>query len=80
MELTSYATARRWQVDNPSPSGATIEIAGWDFGGEGPLALLHHANGMCAATWGLVAGVFSEVPCDLKSQGNVTRRVSREIL
>lgn len=32
-----------------------IEIAAWDWGGDGPIALLHHANGMCGATWTLVA-------------------------
>jgi len=32
-----------------------VEIALLDWGGEGPLALLHHANGFCAATWDLVA-------------------------
>jgi pimeloyl-ACP methyl ester carboxylesterase len=32
-----------------------IEIALLDYGGEGPLALLHHANGFCAGVWGLVA-------------------------
>jgi len=32
-----------------------VEIALLDWGGEGPLALLHHANGFCAATLDLVA-------------------------
>jgi pimeloyl-ACP methyl ester carboxylesterase len=32
-----------------------VEIATLDFGGEGPLALLHHANGFCAAVWAPVA-------------------------
>ncbi len=31
-----------------------IEIAALDFGGDGPLALLHHANGFCAGVFGLV--------------------------
>lgn len=43
--------ARRWTIPDASESGGTITIAGWDFGGEGPLALLHHANGMCGALW-----------------------------
>lgn len=34
---------------------AGVEIRVLDWGGDGPLALLHHANGFCAATWGLVA-------------------------
>ena len=32
-----------------------VEIATLDFGGSGPLALLHHANGFCAAVWAPVA-------------------------
>lgn len=32
-----------------------IEIALLDWGGTGPLALLHHANGFCAALWEPVA-------------------------
>jgi pimeloyl-ACP methyl ester carboxylesterase len=32
-----------------------VEIATLDFGGRGPLALLHHANGFCAAVWEPVA-------------------------
>jgi pimeloyl-ACP methyl ester carboxylesterase len=31
--------------------GAEVEIALLDWGGEGPLALLHHANGFCAGMW-----------------------------
>ena len=34
---------------------SAIEIALLDWGGEGPLALLHHANGFCAGVWGPVA-------------------------
>lgn len=38
------------------PGGdAGIEIALLDFGGSGPPALLHHANGFCAALWAPVA-------------------------
>lgn len=32
-----------------------IEIAVQDWGGDGPLALLHHANGFCAGMWAPVA-------------------------
>jgi pimeloyl-ACP methyl ester carboxylesterase len=35
--------------------GSGVEIALLDWGGRGPLALLHHANGFCAGLWGLVA-------------------------
>jgi len=34
---------------------AGIEIAALDWGGDGPLVLMHHANGFCAGTLGLVA-------------------------
>ena len=45
-----------WVVPNASPAGGNIELAGWDFGGHGrPLALLHHANGMCGAVWAPLA-------------------------
>ncbi|MBW2418554.1 MAG: alpha/beta fold hydrolase, partial [Deltaproteobacteria bacterium] len=32
-----------------------VEIALLDWGGEGPLALLHHANGFCAGMWAPIA-------------------------
>ena len=44
-EITSFATRRQWRT----PAG--VSLNGWDFGGEGELALLHHANGLCAACW-----------------------------
>jgi pimeloyl-ACP methyl ester carboxylesterase len=34
---------------------SAIEIALLDWGGNGPLALLHHATGYCAGVWGPVA-------------------------
>ncbi len=37
-----------------------IELALLDFGGDGPLAFLHHANGFCAATLALVAEGLSD--------------------
>lgn len=33
----------------------SVEIAALDWGGGGPLALLHHANGFCKGVWALVA-------------------------
>ena len=35
-----------------------IEIAALEWGDDGPLLLLHHANGFCKGTWGLVAGAL----------------------
>ncbi len=49
------AEPRRWVVPDPSGLRDSISISGWDWGGSGPLALLNHANGLCAATWALVA-------------------------
>lgn len=35
--------------------GEAGPLAALDWGGDGPLALLHHANGFCKGVWGLVA-------------------------
>ena len=55
MEIDSVAKRVRWRVENQGQSGGELEISGWDFGGEGELAVLQHANGMCGALWALVA-------------------------
>jgi len=51
-----------------------IEIAALDWGGDGPIALLHHANGMCAATWTLVAEALANdyrvVAVDARGHGD----------
>jgi pimeloyl-ACP methyl ester carboxylesterase len=49
--------ARRRKLALPDSS---VEIALLDWGGEGPLALLDHATGFCAAVWGPVAELLSE--------------------
>jgi pimeloyl-ACP methyl ester carboxylesterase len=50
-----------------------LEIALLDWGGDGPLALLHHANGFCAGLWGLVAerlrGKLRLVAMDARGHG-----------
>lgn len=51
-QSASSNAAQRRRVVLP---GSGIELSLLDWGGEGPLALLHHANGFCAAVWGLVA-------------------------
>jgi pimeloyl-ACP methyl ester carboxylesterase len=48
---------RRRKIALPN---SAIEIALLDWGGEGPLALLHHATGFCAGVWGPVAERLSE--------------------
>ncbi len=49
-ELLAGVKRRRIQLPERG-----VELALLDWGGDGPLALLHHANGFCAATWGLLA-------------------------
>ncbi len=49
------AKQRQWVIADASELNESITIRGWDWGGSGPLALLHHANGFCGATWSLVA-------------------------
>jgi pimeloyl-ACP methyl ester carboxylesterase len=58
--MTAEATARallaraeRRTFALPGEHG--VEIAALDWGGDGPLVLLHHANGFCKGVWALVA-------------------------
>jgi pimeloyl-ACP methyl ester carboxylesterase len=50
-----------------------VEIALLDWGGEGPLAFLHHANGFCAGVWAPVAeqlrGHFRVIAMDARGHG-----------
>lgn len=54
-----------------------IEIALLDWGGDGPLALLHHANGFCAGVWGLVAESLSRhfrvIAMDARGHGDSSK-------
>jgi pimeloyl-ACP methyl ester carboxylesterase len=54
-----------------------VEIATLDFGGSGPLALLHHANGFCAAVWEPVALAlarhFHVVAMDARGHGSSSK-------
>ncbi len=54
-----------------------MEIALLDWGGEGPLALLHHANGFCAGVWGLVAEPLSRhfrvIAMDARGHGDSSK-------
>ena len=54
-----------------------VEIAVLDWGGSGPLALLHHANGFCASVWGPVAdalkGTFRVVAMDARGHGSSSK-------
>jgi pimeloyl-ACP methyl ester carboxylesterase len=54
-----------------------VEIATLDFGGRGPLALLHHANGFCAAVWEPVAAQlarhFHVIAMDARGHGRSSK-------
>ena len=54
-----------------------VEIALLDFGGPGPLALAHHANGFCKGTWAEVAallrGRVRVVAMDARGHGDSSR-------
>lgn len=54
-----------------------VEIALMDWGGEGPLALLHHANGFCAALWDPVARGLRDhyrvIAMDARGHGDSSR-------
>jgi pimeloyl-ACP methyl ester carboxylesterase len=54
-----------------------IEIALLDWGGDGPLALLHHANGFCAGVWGLVAELLKDryrvIAMDARGHGDSSK-------
>ena len=51
-----------------------LEIALLDWGGDGPLALLHHANGFCKGMWAEVAealrGRFHVIAMDARGHGD----------
>jgi len=68
-DLLGGATRRRITLGR---SG--VEIALLDWGGEGPLALLHHANGFCAALWAPIAERLRErfhvVAMDARGHGD----------
>jgi pimeloyl-ACP methyl ester carboxylesterase len=59
-----------------------IDIAVLDWGGEGPLALLHHANGFCAGVWGLVAEALTPhyrvVAMDARGHGDSSKPAGAE--
>ena len=57
--------------------GRGVEIALLDWGGDGPLALLHHANGFCAALWEPVAAElrphYRVVAMDARGHGDSSK-------
>jgi pimeloyl-ACP methyl ester carboxylesterase len=60
-----------------SPEFGEIELAGLDWGGEGELVVMHHANGFCAASLGEVAARLSSqgyrvISVDARGHGDST--------
>ena len=53
-----------------------VELAYLDWGGDGPLAVLLHANGFCAATWAPIAAAlrdrFRVIAIDARGHGDST--------
>src|SRR5262249_31953939 len=58
-------------------AGRGVELGVLDWGGDGPLALLHHANGFCAALWAPVAeelrARFRVVALDARGHGESSK-------
>ena len=50
MKSLEGAVRRRWWIEGAAGTGNGMGISGLDWGGDKPVALLHHANGFCAAT------------------------------
>jgi pimeloyl-ACP methyl ester carboxylesterase len=54
-----------------------VEIALLDWGGDGPLAVLHHANGFCAALWDPVARALRDeyrvIAMDARGHGDSSK-------
>jgi len=70
--LLAGATRRRFTLPNRG-----VEIAALEWGSEGPLALLHHANGFCKGVWGLVADALRSrwrlVAIDARGHGDSSK-------
>jgi pimeloyl-ACP methyl ester carboxylesterase len=75
--LLAAATPRRL----PLPERG-VELALLDFGGPGPLALAHHANGFCKGTWAEVAellrGRVRIVALDARGHGDSSQPEAAE--
>ena len=50
MNSLKGAVRRRWHIADAAVSRDGMTISGLDWGGDGPIALLQHANGFCAAS------------------------------
>jgi pimeloyl-ACP methyl ester carboxylesterase len=75
--LLASATPRRLVLPERG-----VELALLDFGGPGPLALAHHANGFCKGMWAEVAGLLRGrvrvVALDARGHGDSSRPEAAE--
>jgi len=75
--LLAAGTPRRLQL-----AGRGVEIALLDFGGPGPLALAHHANGFCKGMWAelaeLLRGRVRLVAMDARGHGDSSQFEAEE--
>lgn len=74
MSDVKIATSRQWRVADDSQTHSSIRINGLDWGGDGPVALLHHANGFCAAVWDpmvqLLGSHYRVIAIDARGHGD----------
>lgn len=49
MNSLKGAARRHWRIEDAAGTRNGMGISGLDWGGDGPIALLHHPNGFCAA-------------------------------
>ena len=73
MKSLDGAVRRRWWIEGAAGTQNGMGISGLDWGGDKPVALLHHANGFCAATLAPLARRlqprFRVVAIDARGQG-----------
>ena len=73
MDAARAMLARAQRRTLPLPSRG-VEIALLDFGGDGPLALLHHATGFCKGVWAPIAEAlrarFRVIALDARGHGD----------
>ena len=77
MKFLEGAVRRRWWIGNAPGTREGMGISGLDWGGEAPVALLHHANGFCAATLAPLARRlqlhYRVIAIDARGQGDSDR-------
>ncbi len=74
MNSLQGAVRRRWWIEGAAGTRGGMGIAGLDWGGDSPIALLHHANGFCAATLAPLAQLLNPhyrvIAIDGRGQGD----------